>query len=467
MKKPKSRFDQTQLYRHPDLGLPAPSAAAAPAAQRPRPIKEDAVVKRQITTDSVASIADDVDEYDDMNFLTEEDLCMLNVVMPRDESEGASTNLQGGIAQQRNPDAKISSGASGYNSTNPTEPLPLKIEGQRPPISRPPIQNNPNQPPNGPRNPNHVMTNAPSNGPAGNLPNASANRNLNGAQTSIHAPARQSMPPGRPGEFQRGPQSNASPQNIQRNGPSNQVQTGRPNPQQQPASASGVHIQRYPAVNHALNQSMHSPANVQSNQPQRPIQNVNPPMGAPVGFVSGRGVKDFAKGDQVGTVPAGVPAFDPKAPFKGKLTEGVSHSTSAPILRQVVGQTPPTINTPAAINKPSNPSVSAHPQQAMGRPTGGSNFVNPQTDANRRIGMPQQAGQSPMTANRTAYKPPGPAVGAAAVAGANAGVKRGADGMVRSPLTEVSNGQGAVSPADHNAKRQRIDAGENGDKAAT
>jgi len=47
-------------------------------------------------------------------------------------------------------------------------------------------------------------------------------------------------------------------------------------------------------------------------------------------------------------------------------------------------------------------------------------------------------------ANRTAYRPPGPAVG-----------KRSADAMSRSPLSDVSNVQ-LVSPDVVDAKRQRI-----------
>lgn len=76
------------------------------------------------------------------------------------------------------------------------------------------------------------------------------------------------------------------------------------------------------------------------------------------------------------------------------------------------------------------------------------NFINPHTDANRRIGMPG-AVQSPL-ANRGAYKPPGPA----------AGIKRGPEIVARPPLADVSNKQ-ADSGDELNAKRIRVEGAEN------
>lgn len=74
-----------------------------------------------------------------------------------------------------------------------------------------------------------------------------------------------------------------------------------------------------------------------------------------------------------------------------------------------------------------------NPSAATGAPNGPpirTNFVNPQADLNRRIGMPGGGVPSPL-ANRSAYKPPGP-------------MKRPIDaggGAVRPPLADVSNVQ--------------------------
>jgi len=132
----------------------------------------------------------------------------------------------------------------------------------------------------------------------------------------------------------------------------------------------------------------------------------------PVGFITSRAAELLQKNDAA--LPPNVPAFNPHAESPSiRRTSGINHGTSAPINRQVVG----------GINGPPNGANAGNPAPVPGRP----DFINPQADANRRIGMPGAA-QSPL-ANRGAYKPP-TAVG-----------KRGPDAGPRPPLADVSNVQ--------------------------
>lgn len=136
----------------------------------------------------------------------------------------------------------------------------------------------------------------------------------------------------------------------------------------------------------------------------------------PVGFVTSRAAELLQKSDNATpALPSNVPAFNPHAESPSiRRTSGINHNTSAPVNRQVVA------GTNGQPNATNGGNVGPVPNR--------TNFVNPQADANRRIGMPGTA-QSPL-ANRGAYKPPGPAMG-----------KRGPEAIARPPLADLSNVQ--------------------------
>jgi DNA repair and recombination protein RAD52 len=149
------------------------------------------------------------------------------------------------------------------------------------------------------------------------------------------------------------------------------------------------------------------------SKPQ-PIASTPIPSNLPVQWLNPRsllGQKDGGESNPSNTPP--IVPFDPHAPWHGKKTEGISHSKSGPIKFDQVKQPPvqPLVQPPIGNGAPQN------------RP----NFVNPQADTNRKIGMPTGAMASPM-GNRSAYKPPGPAT-----------AKRPAEAMTRPALTDVSN----------------------------
>jgi DNA repair and recombination protein RAD52 len=144
----------------------------------------------------------------------------------------------------------------------------------------------------------------------------------------------------------------------------------------------------------------------------------------PTGFVNSRAA-ELLNTENRGPQSPDVPAFNPHVSGNIPRTKGIDHSKSTPISRQVV-------------TKVANEGNAA--------PAPRMNFVNPQADTNRKIGMPMSVVPSPL-ANRSAYKPPRPA-----------GTKRGLEGLPRAPLTDVSNVQpGAAVDAD--AKRPRLDNG--------
>lgn len=194
-----------------------------------------------------------------------------------------------------------------------------------------------------------------------------------------------------------------------------------------------------------------TPETPQQNQ-QRPQPNAfnaphnigGPPAHEPpVGFITARAADKVQDGRPTVITPA-LQAFNPHAESPSiKRTAGIDHRRSAPINRQVITAGAPT--APAQ-------SGASNPGMMPNRPT---NFVNPQADVSRRIGMPM-GGQSPL-ANRGAYKPPGPA-----------GIKRGfpegagpAGG--RPPLADMSNMQQNPPQKDGgdgpDAKKQKIGGG--------
>ena len=161
------------------------------------------------------------------------------------------------------------------------------------------------------------------------------------------------------------------------------------------------------------------------------IQNGNGerlPTPPPTGFVNSRAA-EILNTENRGSQSPEVPAFNPHVSGNIPRTKGIDHSKSAPISRQIVTK---------AANGIANGGSGAPPPRM--------NFVNPQADSNRKIGMPMSVVPSPL-ANRSAYKPPRPA-----------GVKRGPEGPPRPPLADVSNIQ-PNGAGDADSKRPRFDDG--------
>jgi hypothetical protein len=275
----------------------------------------------------------------------------------------------------------------------------------------------------------------------------------NGANGQTSAPQqRPNQAPSRPppaGHVQRQPQT----PNQQQNQPRPDQNKGRmPPPNADNTVASRPPMQQnhqQPAPNQPLRPTppeAHQ-ASVQS-RPVLPAQgattpstNPQPPNGRPaVGFVTSRAAERLQNADS--TTPINhLPTFNPhvESPVpKEKRTPGFDHKRSAPVKREQVGAppAPPPAAEPAS-SRPTGP----------GRPT---NFVNPHQDMNRRIGMPgaPNYAMSP-SANRGAYKPP-------TFANGSAGTKR-----ERPPLQDVSNqgtNGGTAGGEGPDVKRQRVEA---------
>lgn len=182
----------------------------------------------------------------------------------------------------------------------------------------------------------------------------------------------------------------------------------------------------------------------QPNAFNAPQNNGSPPAHEPpVGFITARAADKVQDGRPTVITPA-LQAFNPHAESPSiRKTTGIDHRRSAPINRQVI--------TAGAPNAPAQ-SGAFNPGMMPNRPT---NFVNPQADVSRRIGMPM-GGQSPL-ANRGAYKPPGPA-------GIKRGLPEGAGTAGRRPpLADMSNLQHNQPQQDGgdglDAKRQKIGGG--------
>ena len=97
----------------------------------------------------------------------------------------------------------------------------------------------------------------------------------------------------------------------------------------------------------------------------------------PVGFFTARAAETLQNGT---TLPSNVPTFNPHLESPSiRKTAGVDHTKTKPVRAETIG-------APATATPPK------------------SNFVNPQIDKTRRVGMPMGAA-SPLS-NRGSYKPP-------------------------------------------------------------
>jgi DNA repair and recombination protein RAD52 len=190
-----------------------------------------------------------------------------------------------------------------------------------------------------------------------------------------------------------------------------------------PPIANRPNISKPPPQNYA-NSSTSEPTVCQT----KPLQNNAGPEGyeVPVGFITGRAAETLQKSEATNSDIPRKNAFNPHAQSPSiRRTSGIDHNTSQKVTHIDIIK--------AKVQQQQQ--QQQQQQHTTGPPSNaGPNFVNPQTDPARRIGMPPVAGQSPV-ANRGQYKPPGPAVGAVA------GLKRGRDGTARQPLADVSNGQ--------------------------
>ena len=248
-----------------------------------------------------------------------------------------------------------------------------------------------------------------------------------------------------------------------------------------PGLAESNQFQRQNQLLHQSNVVNQHQPKANSSTPENSVQaggQIEAPHGPPalhdppVGFIPGRAAELLQRQDNL-TGNRNVPAFNPHADSPSiRRTTGVEHGATRPIKRdeisklRVGAQVGNTVNGPQLDNAPLGPgppgAPSFRPAVGTGPPP---NFINPQADAHRKIGMPGTM-QSPLS-NRGGYKPPGPA----------AGTKRGPDGLPqqqqqhgqlsRPPLIDVSNvnmaplvnvsGAGAGSGFDGlDAKRQRM-----------
>lgn len=192
------------------------------------------------------------------------------------------------------------------------------------------------------------------------------------------------------------------------------------------------------SISHATNPS--KPQHIPPHPPNAAIPQSNnaPPKqhDPPVGFFSAKAALPIADAD--GPPPplgANAPAFNPHTPGQMRRTSGFDHSRSGKVLRQeVVATTSKSIGA--------GPSAGVVPGLAQDRPT---NFINPQADLNRRIGMPPGIVASPLANRSTAFKAP-----------SIANAKRSFDATNRPPLSDVSNMQSGNSGTDSLAKKPKM-----------
>ena len=115
---------------------------------------------------------------------------------------------------------------------------------------------------------------------------------------------------------------------------------------------------------------------------------------APVGFYTARAAQSVQSGSHTAM---NAPSFNPRLESPSiRKTTGVDHSKSKPVNREAIGVVQPSAGQ--VVNGNAGGGNGANNVATR------SNFVNPQTDKARKVGMPMSPA-SPMQ-NRGAYKPP-------------------------------------------------------------
>ncbi|KAJ4321245.1 DNA repair protein rad52 [Neodidymelliopsis sp. IMI 364377] len=398
------KFEEGNLYRHPDFAPPPPPQEEQTLV-KPEPLRTPGRPNQILRTrtdylahSTTADSADFDDEFDGNLFD--------GVEVSENQGETTFDSTSSEAPALRAIEAPRQ--ANGTNGMSSGRNTPIPTNG--PPQSHPQRQSAPVGRGQGPPPPQHN----PNHGPGRLQPSGS---NQHGPQTPQQPRQEQvrRMPP---------PVADIhkAPGQQQHNGQPPQQQSLRPTPpqaQQANQPQSGLQVAATAASS--------------SNAP-------NPNVRPPVGFVTSRAAEQIQNGDPAAPLPP--LAFNPHAESpvpKEQRTPGLDHTRSVPVKRKDDGGAP--VPQPQGIGRPANSNAAG-----TNRP---SNFINPHTDANRRIGMPgaPNYAMSP-SANRGAYKPPTFANGAASNA-----LKR-----ERVALQDVSNaGANGTMSEGGDVKRQRVE----------
>ncbi|KAJ8112512.1 hypothetical protein OPT61_g5144 [Boeremia exigua] len=399
------KFDEGGLYRHPDYAPPLDEQAAVKPELDTTPSRPNQILRTRtdhLTHSTTAESADFDDEFDGNLFD--------GVDVSEDHGETTFDSTSSGPAVPHAVDAPKS--GNGTNGTNSGRNTPGPNNGQ--PQPHPQRQSAPTGRGQGPA-PQQYPPNQASGRPQ---PNGANQRAPQTPQQPRADQPRRMPPPTNDIHKVPGPQQQTGPQPQQQRPP-------RLTPPLQAQQAEQPRPGFHAVDNAATANSVHNP-------------NVAPP----VGFVTSRAAEQIQNANSATSLNS--LAFNPhcESPVpKDKRTPGLDHTKSVPVKRKEDTVAP--IPQPQGLERPGNGAAAG-----FNRP---GNFVNPQQDTNRRIGMPAGPGyaMSP-SANRGAgaYKPPSFANGAASNA-----LKRD-----RVALQDVSNaGQNGVAGEGGDAKRQRVE----------
>jgi hypothetical protein len=257
---------------------------------------------------------------------------------------------------------------------------------------------------------------------------ASAGLRSGNEQSNHQLPKQQLIQqPGRPSPQKPSPggntQANSRPDSAHRMPPSNETQ-------QHPRGPAQHYQPPHNNASHSNNQRPQGPSESALAQKLAADRSASSDLRGPapsVGFVTGRAAELLQKAPSDSNAPVHAPAFNPHAESPSlRRTSGINHNRSAPVRREAIASnhTDNANLQPLSQNSGASTATASH-AGGLGRP----NFINPQSDANRRIGMPGHMNAPSPLGNRGAYKPPGLAQG----------VKRGSETQARAPLTDVSN----------------------------
>lgn len=396
------KFEEGNLYRHPDFAPPPQEEQAIVKSEQHRtPSRPNQILRTRtehLSHLTTAESADFDDEFDGNLFD--------GVEVSEDPGEATFDSASSDTVGPRAAEAPRS--GNGTNGTNSGRNTPGPNHGHQQPQKQPaPTGRGQGQPP---------QQHHPNQNPGRPQPNGPNQRGPQTPQQPRPDKAKRMPPPTNDTHKASVPQ--------QPNGQQPQQQPLRPTPPQAPQAPQANPPRAGPQG--------------QTNGVPGPSPNV-PPQ---VGFASARAAEQIQSANSA--IPLDSLAFNPHAESpvpKEKRTPGLDHTRSVPVKRSDDGNSP--APQPQGSSRPANGGAAG-----FNRP---SNFVNPNQDATRRIGMPGGGvnyATSP-SANRGAYKPlsiKNPAVNA---------LKR-----ERGALQDVTNAGPNASGAageEGDAKRQRVE----------
>ncbi|KAF2271323.1 uncharacterized protein EI97DRAFT_428459 [Westerdykella ornata] len=479
MKVKPTKFDESKLHRHPDFRPPPQVKEECAAVKKEEnamvSVGQDGVSRTAAQRTPTGESMDFDDEFGGNDFDGVEfsehggDEFTLDSLSVPEDGPGKAPEVSIGLVQNSGPLQRPGVAINNGTAQQPTRRMPSIPSGN--------AANGTSQPRRQEQQRNQGLPRSGAQAP----------------QTPVRPEAQRPHGPGATVDIHAAP--NAAAQQAQQRQPFN------PTP---PQAQQNSNNSKQPPAPHQQQQQQQQPAHPRPPQQEEQGHPFAIPAAAQVGFLHPKAAERLRDVDPSGPLPPEVKVFNPHAEspqLEAKRTPGIDRSRSMKIKREQVGLPPANLpgqqgqqggigvglgmrnsNVAGGVHgggggQPFRPLTTAATTTTVNNARPHPNFVNPNTDPNRRIGVPGGGHAMSPLANRGAYKSPvihGQGGNGAATAGGGGG----GGGVKRPPLADVSThysnggnggnggiGDGGAEGGMEPNKRPRLDGGGMGGKA--